>query len=256
MNCDMVHRFVNAYVDGELGPTEQLSMEEHVRECSRCEHLVHAFKQQQHYTMVALGRVTMPQHLRSKLKKQLDEISHDDGMFSWALAFEGPWFRRWMLPSLAAVGMMFLFFAKHSVDPMVQQASMLGFPAAQDVQRLHSHRLPMDVDRAEGLTSYFRDKVPVPVHPIVFKEGGLIFSGARFATVAQRPAATLYYDRGGQRVTILVSENYPSRLKQRGGCACMVGKSTIFGREGAQCRYWSTMVWCTPLLEILALAPC
>jgi anti-sigma factor RsiW len=85
-----------------------------------------------------------------------------------------------------------------------QSAGML-----QDVMNLHSQALPSDV-RAEGpqdVVRYFQGKTPFPVKPAHFEEPSMKFVGARYINVGARPAAALYYNHGGRRVTLLVFQS-------------------------------------------------
>jgi anti-sigma factor RsiW len=45
------------------------------------------------------------------------------------------------------------------------------------------------------------------VKPAQFEEAGVTFEGARYIRVGARPAAALYYNHGGRRVTLLVFQS-------------------------------------------------
>jgi len=79
----------------------------------------------------------------------------------------------------------------------------------QDVMNLHSQSLPSDV-RAEApldVGRYFEGKTPFPVQPAEFEEPSMEFVGARYIRVGARPAAALFYNHGGRRVTLLVFQS-------------------------------------------------
>ena len=79
----------------------------------------------------------------------------------------------------------------------------------QDVVNMHSQGLPSDV-RAEGpqdVVRYFQGKTPFTVKPAQFEEPSMKFVGARYIKVGTRPAAALYYNHGGRRVTLLVFQS-------------------------------------------------
>jgi len=83
-----------------------------------------------------------------------------------------------------------------------------GMGTLQDVVNLHSQGLPSDVtaEEPQQVVHYFRGKTPFPVRPARFEGQGLQAQlvGARYIRVGARPAAALFYNLGGRRVTLVV----------------------------------------------------
>ena len=79
----------------------------------------------------------------------------------------------------------------------------------QDVMNLHSQALPSDVqaEAPQEVARYFQGKTPFPVKPAQFEEPSMKFVGARYIRVGTRPAAALYYNHLGRRVTLLVFQS-------------------------------------------------
>ncbi len=205
MSCKLVRRHIGAFVDGELDPATQIEFERHLEACSVCqEHLAfeRSFRQQ---TRDSIAGQHAPEHLWGRALHRLDEI--DEAKAAPVSLIElRP--MRWKQTGLIAAAAAALLIIGGVVGLPVggdyQGAGML-----QDVLDLHSKALPSDVESEtpQEVVRYFQGKTPFPVKPAQFEEPSMKFVGARYIKVGSRPAAALYYNHGGRRVTLLVFQS-------------------------------------------------
>ena len=202
MSCKLVRRHLGAFVDGEIDPATQIEFERHLEACPGCqEHL--AFESSlRRQTRDSLGGISAPEHLWERTRHRLDEI--DEARTSLFEVRPMRWRQTWPIAAAAAAILIIGGVVGLPESAEYQSAGML-----QDVMNLHAQALPSDV-RAEGpqeVIRYFEGKTPFPVEPAEFEEPSMKFVGARYIRVGARPAAALYYNHGGRRVTLLVSQS-------------------------------------------------
>lgn len=204
MTCRLVRRHLGAFVDGELDPASQIEFERHLEACPGCqEHL--AFEGSlREQTRDSLGGVHAPDHLWERSLHRLDEIDATRTERTTIQARPMRLRQTWTFAAAAGAILIVGGVVGLPGGDDYQSAGML-----QDVVNLHSQALPSDV-RAEGpqeVVRYFQGKTPFPVKPAQFEEPSMKFVGARYIKVGVHPAAALYYNRGGQRVTLLVFQS-------------------------------------------------
>ncbi len=205
MSCRLVRRHLGAFVDGELDPATQIEFERHLDACPGCqEHLAfeESFRQQ---TRDSLGGVEAPEHLWSRTRHRLDEI--DQARTPSSASIE-PRPARWrhIWPIAAAAAALLII---GSVVGLPERGDYQSAGMLQDVVNLHSQGLPSDVEAEapQEVVRYFQGKTPFPVKPAQFEEPTVRLVGARYIKVGTRPAAALYYNHGGHRVTLLVFQS-------------------------------------------------
>jgi len=204
MSCKLVRRHLGAYVDGELDPATQIEFERHLEACSGCqEHLAfeRSFRQQ---TRDSIGGLEAPEHLWRRTLHRLDEI--DDAKKQTSLIEIRP--MRWRQTGLIAAAAAALLIVGGVVG-LPDRTDYQGAGMLQDVVDLHSKALPSDVEAEapQEVVRYFQGKTPFPVKPAQFEEPSVKFVGARYIKVGTHPAAALYYNHGGRRVTLLVFQS-------------------------------------------------
>jgi len=205
MSCKLVRRHLGAFVDQELDPATQVEFERHLETCVGCqEHLAFesSFREQ---TREAIGGVRAPEHLWGRTLNRLDEIDEArEDKTSLARVRPMQWRQAWPIAA-AAVALLVL----GGVVGLPQSASYQGASMLQDVVNLHSQALPSDVpsEQPQEVARYFRGKTPFPVRPAEFEEQGVKLVGARYINIGAKPAAALFYVRGGQRITLLVFQD-------------------------------------------------
>jgi anti-sigma factor (TIGR02949 family) len=205
MSCKLVRRHLGAFVDGELDPATQVEFERHLEVCPGCqEH--HAFEGSlREQTRASIGDIHAPDHLWGRALHRLDEIDEARAEHT-SLIHVRPmrWRQTWPIAAAAAAILII-----GGVVGLPQSAEYQGASMLQDVVNMHSQGLPSDV-RAEGpqdVVRYFQGKTPFTVKPAQFEEPTMKFVGARYIRVGARPAAALYYNHGGRRVTLLVFQS-------------------------------------------------
>lgn len=205
MSCKLVRHHLGAFVDGELDPATQIEFERHLEACSGCQENLafeSSFRQQ---TRDSIGGIEAPEHLWGRALRRLDEI--DDAKTQHASLIEiRP--MRWRQTGLIAAAAAALLIIGGVVG-LPDRTDYKGAGMLQDVVDLHSKALPSDVEAEapQEVVRYFQGKTPFPVKPAQFEEPSMKFVGARYIKVGTRPAAALYYDHGGRRVTLLVFQS-------------------------------------------------
>lgn len=216
MKCSLLRERIDTYLDGEASPSTCIVFEDHLQKCRACRELVEAFSVQTRCVKRAFKDVGMSAEAKERLQqeileeaKRLDaEKDADRPLIRWVPM---PW--KYVAPA-AVLGIVLFSVLRFADDSMSQKVSAGALGLYGEVQQLHARQLPMDIEDAEALPTYFQDKVPVPVYPVIFQNTGIRFSGARFAQIQQKPVATLYYVSGHRRIMVVVSESYPDTWRQ------------------------------------------
>jgi anti-sigma factor RsiW len=189
-------------VDGELDPASQIEFERHLEACPGCqEHLAFESSLRQQ-TRDSIGGIHAPEHLWSRALHRLDEIDEERAEHTSLIEVRPMrWRQTWPIAVAAAAVLIIGAVVGLPERSEYQSAGML-----QDVMSLHAQALPSDVqaEAPQEVVRYFQGKTPFPVHPVQFEEPSMKFVGARYIRVGARPAAALYYEYGGHRVTLLV----------------------------------------------------
>ncbi len=205
MSCKLVRRHLGALVDGELDPATQIEFERHLEACAGCqEHLAFESSLRQQ-TRDTIGGVRAPEHLWGRAIHRLDEIDEARAEHTSLIEVRPMrWRQTWPIAAAAAAILIIGAVVGLPESTDYQSAGML-----QDFMNLHSQALPSDVEAEapQEVVRYFQGKTPFPVKPAKFEEPNMKFVGARYIKIGAQPAAALYYDRGGQRVTLLVFQS-------------------------------------------------
>jgi anti-sigma factor RsiW len=173
--------------------------------CPGCqEH--HAFEGSlREQTRASIGDIHAPDHLWARALHRLDEIDEARAEHTPLIQVRPMrWRQTWPIAAAAAAILII-----GGVVGLPQSAEYQGASMLQDVVNMHSQGLPSDV-RAEGpqdVVRYFQGKTPFTVKPAQFEEPTMKFVGARYVRVGAWPAAALYYNHGGRRVTLLVFQS-------------------------------------------------
>jgi anti-sigma factor (TIGR02949 family) len=205
MSCRLVRRHLGAFVDGELDPASQIEFERHLEACPGCQENLAFERSLRQQTRESIGGVHAPEHLWGRTLHRLDEIDatraeHTSPMEPRPMR----WRQTWPIAAAAAAVLII-----GGVIGLPESTEYQGAGMLQDVVNLHSQALPSDVqaEAPQEVVRYFQGKTPFPVQPAQFEEPGVKFVGARYIQVGARPAAALYYNHGGRRVTLLVFQS-------------------------------------------------
>jgi anti-sigma factor (TIGR02949 family) len=230
MNCGLFRRHLDAFLDGEVDPATQIDFERHAMACSGCQELTELERALRGRVKDSLRGVAAPAALRERIQQSLREApapistvepARDRGIRSGMLR------ARYTVPlgMAAAAALAYGYVASPAASGDDEgDVSVAGtLPMFEDVVRLHSSELPVDVKREEQVAAYFRGKVDFPVRPARFRGTEAHLLGGRLSNVRERRAAALYYDVGGNRVTMvvfsaprrIVDEMQPMRVRGR-----------------------------------------
>lgn len=226
MNCGLVRRHLDAYVDGEVDPTTQIEFERHLSVCAGCQELL-AFARD---VKVEVRRTCLatraPAALRARICVAVAEAEKKaerrSGVFMLPLGKQVTF----AVLAAASVLMALTWGIGQSGDPAAA-ARASALPVFEDVVRVHSSELPADVESAEPqqVTRYFQNKVQFPVRPVEFESTQARFAGGRVSNVRERRAAALYYQVNGRRLTVVVFDG-PSPALHDGAL-----RARLMGRE-------------------------
>lgn len=203
IDCRFVDRHVGTFVDGELDPVTMIDLERHVDACARCQERLAFEHRSRAIVRSSLGDVAAPESFRQRMAEALANEPMP------LPSSDGPRIRFASGAAVAAAAMLFVAGSLRSDVSATTASASTVRPMLEDVVRLHSSALPVDVSAtaAQSVPSFFRGKVEFPVRPAVFEHRQDVrFVGARYAQLHARNAVALYYDVGGSRVTVVVYE--------------------------------------------------
>ncbi len=231
MNCGLVRRHLDAYVDGEVDPTTQIEFERHLAVCAGCQELLAFTRHVKAEVRRSCRAVSAPPELRDRICAAMERASWEASSREGSLIRLVPMRARVAVPLAAAAAvLMWLTWGIGTTDEHAQQARATAMPIFEDVVRVHSSELPADV-RAElpqQVSSYFRDKVAFPVRPAEFERRDTRLVGARLSNVRDRRAAALYYNVGGRRMTVVVFDGPERPIQQGAFRANMLGRQLYY----------------------------
>lgn len=213
-DCRFVDRHAGTLLDGELDPASIIAMERHLDVCAPCQERLAFERRSRSMTRESLGDVRAPDAFKARLAAAIADAPEPVP----GAIITSPRFGFIGYGGVAAVAAAMLLFAGKGIGSGVTAAGVASDSAAgpvrpliEDVVRLHSNELPADVtaDSVQQVPAFFRGRVAFPVRPAQFEQRDVHFVGARYANVAAHGAVALYYDVGGQRMTVVVYEAPP-----------------------------------------------
>lgn len=235
MSCELVRRHMGVYVDGELDPASQVEFDRHMTACPACaEHLAfeRSFREQLRESLRAQPALGPEQ--RAALERRVSSaLAAEPDRAGGARAF--PLQLRHALPMAAAAAAALAIGGYAGLPspavtaPAATQGAASAMSVFQDLARIHRDELPADVtaDGPEGVSDFFRTRVQFPVRPAEFERNDVRLVGGRVSNVRERRAAALYYDVGGHRVTVVVSDQ-PAQELERGALKARFGGQELF----------------------------
>ena len=228
MRCREVQQFTSALVDD--APTA-LELERHIAACGACRTRAESERLLKHELRRRLGTVEAPGSLRDRVHAALISAAAEDAaalaptqpvpfapasVAPVATAARAATWSRWRVavPVALAAGLALFFVAPRAWLPLgapgphqVARAAVLGGPLVlSDVVGRHVRSLPPEVTgpSVERVGNWFHGKVDFPVRPPVFQDSKASLVGGRISWVRDAPAAHLFYDLSGRRVSVMV----------------------------------------------------
>lgn len=230
--CEVFRRSIDAVVDGEVDPTTQIEVEQHLSECGPCRvhvSFARAFKSQVKEAVLE-GTAPPGPDLHERIVKALDAEDRRRAASQGALPIGAtptarpplglsgvrlvPMKARYAVPAAAAAVALAVLAAHEGGNPdglAIDEAGMDPTPAIngasylEDVVERHWRDHPAEVSGPPTqVASWFRGKLEFPVRPIEFAGPDVRLVGARISSVRDREAAAFFYDVHGRRVTVMV----------------------------------------------------
>lgn len=214
--CQELARCLDAFVDGELDPSEMLSVQSHIEACRECAQCAAWTRAQKASVKRAVQSVRAPDGFRAQLVRGMNEHDESQGlarsgevsspqvrMLSWRVV--GP---------LAVAAAMLLVLGSLSESRRLarqQGSSSVGSASAMSLDTFldelvdqHAHPLPPETTNPKDMAGLDRF-VGVPVRaPTLHGELGTLV-GARVVPVRQNRAAMLQYVlANGHRASVYV----------------------------------------------------
>ena len=194
MNCSTVERYLDAFLDGEVDASAGIEVERHLSGCSACSERVR-FAGWLKQSVKVNGQVRAPDSLRARVEASLEAERTSQVRFDLS----------WRGTATAAAVALCVFGLGGALQMKGQQfqtASAVA-PLLEDVVRAHMRSVPSEVARRDEVPAYFEQRVGFQVRPVEFADPSVRFVGARDIQVGGRRAATLQYDVGGRRMTVV-----------------------------------------------------
>lgn len=229
MKCELIQRYSDAYVDGEVSAETALEVERHLEDCKPCLDSVNLLVAMKGEVKRLVLETQAPESLRQRIEARLAETgpASDESlageMFPGRLsspggqaASSGPWIQFLPLKPrmaaglgvLAAGALLTFYFGTSTPAGTHQGASLAGAvsrPVWEDLVQVHADGLPADVAGEEPqVTKFFRHRVRFPVRPARFHGQDARLVGGRLSNVRENRAAALYYEVDGRRVTVVM----------------------------------------------------
>ncbi|MEO7096366.1 MAG: zf-HC2 domain-containing protein [Polyangiales bacterium] len=224
-------RAIEPYVDGELDASDQVHVECHLDSCPTCSEHVALGRAIKRDVRATTREHEAPASLRARLAISVEALEASRERVrrpSWQSAV--PWAAAAAVA--IAVGGGVRAFGDREAGPQTRSdvgadhASPIVAAAAQSLvldefAGYHARPLPPEELDPIRVNSVFSPIVGVPVRPVGFaaalmEEQPTTFSGGRLMRVHSEPAATLFYDVGGNRVTVFVFD--PQRIHLHSAC--------------------------------------
>lgn len=193
MNCKETTKYLDTYVDKELGADLMVEIEIHIEECKLC-NAVELIKRKLKNELKTLGEVKAPDTLRNQTLDMIDVRRKRRLAMVIAIG----------LLAAAAVILMVLVLPQ-SAPPGDSFAEIV-----EDVVSHHSNNLPMEVKGPDlrKAVSWFRGKVNFPVHVPTTSRSRFRLEGARLSNVRAHQAARMNYNVDNFPVTVMIFDSH------------------------------------------------
>ncbi|MFQ5881496.1 MAG: anti-sigma factor family protein [Candidatus Methylomirabilales bacterium] len=246
-------RYLQAYLDGELGPSKALETEHHLEECPSCRRAVEGEQAFRTELGEKVRREPVPPHLEEKLRAAIGEY----GERAWQPALRLGFGRRaWVTAAsvlLLTLGGVLGYLVAHSfprpgVGPLVQE--LVG-------EHMKSAVLDRPVEISSGNTRrvafWFQGRMGYPVRVPDYSPTGIQLLGGRVTRLAGRRAATIVYEKGRSIISLFAFPRYGASLTgleeiRRADRAFLVGeyrgqRMVLWDRGGVTYALVSNVGW-------------
>ena len=244
MNCQEIKNLMDAYLDGELDPITSQKVEQHLRDCPKCEQAYEVETAMAHAISQAAPYYKAPLELRERIQVSLREaigapasraVTEDDSLpvrrpeaVRRGVVFDMPW--NWL--ALAAAIVLAAIVAS-SFLPKLWQPGADQFLATQliasHVRSLMANHLT-DVASSDQHTVKPWLDVKLDFAPAVvdLSGGGFPLVGGRLDYLDNRPVAALVYQRRKHFINLFIWPGEPDATRA----------TKAMSRQGYQLLHW------------------
>jgi anti-sigma factor RsiW len=229
MNCQECHEYIDAYIDSELDVATTILLKQHLRDCSKCQHLLETRE-----VVVALLdnpeiRFEVPDALFGKIQSVLPSV-RSDVKRRWGSSFVFSWFAVPLALAATVVVMLGLIF--------MNQGGWFdrsrGNPLAQDVISSHvrsllaAHLLDVPSTDQHTVKPWFDGKLKFSPPVRDFADKGFRLIGGRLDYINDREVAALVYQRRLHIINLFI---WPSESGRNTG-------AESFTKDGYNVSHW------------------
>jgi anti-sigma factor (TIGR02949 family) len=203
MNCQLVRKHLDAYLDKELDATPLIEFEQHMETCSTCKEEALFAQAVKRSVQLEVRGEKAPRSLEVRISRALDRA--DGGVTD----LFGRRSRGSSVGIIALAASVLLAIGSfiNSDDRGVRQASISSnyMPILSDIVNSHEDQLPTEIQTEvpAQAASWFRGKLGFHVESFEFNEPQVRLVGARVSYVDNSRAAKMVYNVGDSRITVV-----------------------------------------------------
>lgn len=224
MNCDSASSYLDAFVDGELGPDVERSLEEHLSTCSTCQSAVWEIREFRSLFRRSAPRLRAPLQLRLRILSMTRRVPAKPSVrmlrYAWIAA-----------AAVLVLGAMVTFLASAP-----DHGKELSKEAVVDYSRSGTTEPFLELASADFnvLKTWFSEKVGFAPPPIDLCDYGYDLAGGRVALLGKRRVVSLVYKRASDRLIIYC---WPLNQEPVGYSEQPVDGHRVYIWANSQCNY-------------------
>ena len=191
MDCDSANPHLDAFVDGELDPGDERTLEEHLRTCSDCQSAVWEIREFRSLFKTSAPRFKAPLELRLRVLNITQRVQAKPSVpkpYAWMAA-----------AAVLILGAMVVFLVSAP-----DHGKELSKEAVVDYSRSTAAEPLVELASADFgvLKPWFSDKVGFVPPAIDLHEYGYELAGGRVALLGKRPVVALVYKQANGKLII------------------------------------------------------
>jgi anti-sigma factor RsiW len=222
MECEEIHRLLNAYLDGELDQERQLEVERHLILCASCESLTQERQEFQAFFKISASRYKAPLQLKAKIlaATRREEVKQRFAFLreSWVYA-----------ATVIALGLLALNILFPDTQKEFSRQAVLRHSQSLSAD----HLVQVASSKPEVVKPWLTAKLNFPP-PVVDSPAGYSLLGGRVDQVRSRSVAALVYQHGNDVVSLFCWPPEKERLLERDH---LIEGYRVSTWSNAQCNY-------------------
>ncbi len=212
MTCNDIYHQLDAFVDGEISPEQNRSIQRHLQSCSACQARVDELRALSSAVRDELRADRAPSDLWTKIENRLPADAE-----SPALIQPAAWWRDRGRPLALAASVALLLGIGGSVAWWQWQADYAVIAAP--VQDFTTYRLSgraLDVESSDPgvIEAWFEERLAFELPSVKARVAGFDLVGGRLCGFLDRRISALAYERGGQAVSVYVMADHDLSLPE------------------------------------------